>query len=449
MLSEAPIEFIRSGDQWIAYSTYGSGSLDVVFVSPLMSNIEVVVEPPQLSQIWTQLASLGRLILFDRRGAGLSDPAPVGLDESSLDKWSDDLERVLEAVGADTVCLFTFDTGAQYTLAYAASHPERVRAVALIEPWVPHAGASGGKGLADWTAGVADSFWGTGVINHTPTLATDSSSAEWWSRFERMSMSRGTARDTLRDFYLLDVRSAVPLVQAPTLIMYASGRLGSIPEMPGATSMSSATWLSSHLSNASLLEVEAGDLQWWWQPDLRTRMLAEVSKHFSGKPPAPSIDRVLATVVFTDIVDSTQQAGVEGDRRWMEIIKAHDAIAERELRRFRGKKIKSTGDGLLATFDGPARAVSFAQTFSAAVRSLGIEVRAGIHTGEIEFLENDIGGIAVHIGQRVSAQAQGGEVFVSRTVIDLVVGSGINFEDRGDFELKGLSGTWRLFSVTE
>jgi class 3 adenylate cyclase len=443
------IDFTRSGDQWIAYSTYGAGPLDVVFVSPLMSNVEVMVEPPQLSQIWTQLANLGRLILFDRRGAGLSDPAPRGSDESSLDTWSDDLESVLKAVDADTVCLFTFDSGAQYTLAYAAAHPERVRSIALIEPWVPSVGASGGDDLADWTAMVADNYWGSGVMNQTlsPVLATDPDSADWWARFERMSMSRGTAREALRDFYLLDVGSAVPLVQAPTLIMYSSGRLGPLPQTPGPSTGSSALWLGTHLPSVSLIEVEHSDLQWWWQPDLRTQMLEAVCTQFTGRPASPNVDRVLATVVFTDIVRSTERAASLGDKQWIEVIKEHDALADRELRRHRGKKIQSTGDGLLATFDGPARAVSFAQAMCAGVRSLGLEARAGVHTGEIEHRGDDIGGIAVHIGQRVSAQAGPGEVVVSRTVVDLVVGSGMKFHDRGDIELKGVPGTRRLFSV--
>jgi class 3 adenylate cyclase len=449
MLSEPMIEFTRSGEQWIAYSTYGSGPLDVVFVSPIMSNVEVMVEPPQLSQIWSHLAKLGRLILFDRRGAGLSDPAPRGSDESSLDAWSDDLESVLDAVGADAVSLFTFDTGAQYTLTYAAAHPERVRSVALIEPLVPGAGASGGQEVADWMATIADRYWGSGGINHvaSPVLAEDPESAAWWARFERTSMSRGTARNAFRDFYLLDVASVVPLVQAPVLIMYASGRLGPIPQMPGAGSGSSALWLGAHLPHASLVEVEHGDLQWWWQSDLRTQMLDAVSTHFSGVSVAPNVDRVLATVVFTDIVGSTERAAALGDARWLEVLEEHDALADRELRRHRGEKIKSTGDGLLAIFDGPSRAVRFAQAMCLASRSLGFESRAGVHTGEIERLGDDIGGIAVHIGQRVSAQAGPGQVLVSRTVVDLVVGSGLHFTDLDDFDLKGVPGKWRLFSI--
>ena len=449
MLSEPLIDFTRSGEQWIAYSTYGSGPLDVVFVSPLMSNVEVMVEPLQLSQIWSQLANLGRLILFDRRGAGLSDPAPRGSDESSLDKWSDDLESVLEAVDAETVCLFTFDTGAQYTLAYAAAHPERVRSIALIEPWAPGAGTSGGKELADWLATAAETYWGSGVINHfgSPVLAQDPVSAAWWARFERASMSRGTARDALRDFGLLDVRSAVPLVQAPTLVMYATGRLGRLRGAPGSITGSSALWLGTHLPHVRLLEVQHGDLQWWWQADLRRQMLDTVCPHFSGVSAPPNIDRVLATVVFTDIVGSTEKAASLGDKRWLEALEAHDALADQELRRHRGKKIKSTGDGLLATFDGPARAVSFAQSMCTAVRSLGLESRAGVHTGEIERLGDDIGGIAVHIGQRISSQAGPSEVLVSRTVVDLVVGSGMHFMDRGDIELKGVPGSWQLFTA--
>jgi class 3 adenylate cyclase len=218
-------------------------------------------------------------------------------------------------------------------------------------------------------------------------------------------------------------------------------------ETPGPSTASSALWLKAHLEQASLIEVDHGDLQWWWHPDLRAQMLDAVSTHFSGASAAPNLDRVLATVVFTDIVGSTERAASLGDTRWLEVLEDHDALAARELRRHRGEKIKSTGDGLLAIFDGPSRAVSFAQAMCAATRSIGLESRAGVHTGEIERTGDDIGGIAVHIGQRVSAKAGPGQVLVSRTVVDLVVGSGLQFTDLGDFNLKGVPGTWPLFSV--
>jgi class 3 adenylate cyclase len=260
-------------------------------------------------------------------------------------------------------------------------------------------------------------------------------------------MSRGTAREAFRNFFLLDVGSAVPLVQAPTLIMYSRGRLGLLSDTPEPSTGSSALWLGTHLPFVSLIEIEHGDLQWWWQPDLRAQMLEAVCSHFAGKPASPNVDRVLATVVFTDIVRSTERAASMGDRQWIGVIKDHDALADRELQRTRGKKIKSTGDGLLATFDGPARAVTFAEAMCTGARSLGLEIRAGVHTGEIEQLGDDIGGLAVHIGQRVSAQADAAEVLVTRTVVDLVVGSGMTFLDRGDIELKGVPGTWSLFSL--
>jgi pimeloyl-ACP methyl ester carboxylesterase len=230
-----------------------------------MSHVEVMVEPPELAQIWSRLSSLGRLILFDRSGAGLSDPAP-GFDGASLDAWSDDLECVLEAVGAGEVCLFTFDTGAPYSLAYSASHPERVRSVALVEPWVPNAGmGAGGTEIAELSARQVAGAWGEGMVTQTlsPALAADPPSAAWWARFERMSMSRGTAERAIRDFLCMDIRSAVPLVQAPVLVAYGPER-----ESLGATrggGTSSGRWLAENLPRTETLEVAHSDMHWWWQ----------------------------------------------------------------------------------------------------------------------------------------------------------------------------------------
>jgi class 3 adenylate cyclase/pimeloyl-ACP methyl ester carboxylesterase len=446
VLSAPKVRFTKSGEQSLAYVTYGSGPNDIVFVSPVMSHVEVMVEPPQLAQIWSRLADMGRLILFDRRGAGLSDPAP-GFDGASLYAWSDDLQAVLGAVNAEKVSLFTFDTGAPYSLVFAASHPERVRALALVQPVVPNAGSAGGEEAGKLIASLVDRSWGEGIVARlfSPAIDADPPSAAWWARFERMSMSRGTARQAMYDFSRLDVRSAVPLVQAPVLIM-DSPTYATLQGSRGNTEQA-APWLEEHLTRVERMVVDHTDLHWWWQADLRPTMLDAVSTHFTGEPASPDVDRVLATVLFTDIVGSTQHAARTGDKRWTEVLRDHDELAGRELERHRGRRIKSTGDGILATFDGPARAIRFAQALRRGCNALGIETRAGVHTGEIERLADDIGGIAVHIGQRITTEAQPGEVLVSRTVVDLVVGSGIDFNERGEYELKGVPGSWRLFCV--
>jgi class 3 adenylate cyclase len=447
VLSPPEVRFTRSGSQNLAYVTYGTGPLDIVFVSPLMSHVEVMVEPPQLAQIWSRLSSLGRLILFDRRGAGLSDPAP-GFDGASLDAWSDDLECVLAAVGAGEVCLFTFDTGAPYSLVFSASHPERVRSVALVEPFAPNSGrVSGGTKVAEFTARTMAEAWGEGVVTHTlsPALDADPPSAAWWARFERMSMSRGTFEQALRDFLCMDVRSAVPLVQAPVLVAYSPER-----EFLGATSgggTSSGRWLAENLPSSETLEVAHGDQHWWWQPDLRAVMLDAVAVHFTGQQASFDADRLLATVLFTDLVRSTEAAVAARDRRWQEILDEHDALVLRELKLHRGELVKTTGDGILAVFDAPVRAIRCAQEIKKRLVQLHLEVRAGVHTGEIERRAGDLAGVAVHLTARVMSTAEAGQIVVSRTVRDLVVGSGLTFSDRGEYQLKGFPEPWQLFTV--
>jgi class 3 adenylate cyclase len=448
MLPAPEVRFTRSGDLSLAYVTYGAGPLDTVFVSPLMSHVEVMTEPPQLSQIWSRLAGLGRLILFDRRGAGLSDPAP-GFDGASLDAWSDDLEAVLAAVGAEAVCLFTFDTGAAYSLMFAASHPERVRSMALIQPWVPNAGAAGGEEYAALASATCRRSWGedTVVQGLSPVLAADGASAAWWARFERMSMSRSTASRDVGDFYRLDVTSAAPFVHAPVLIMHSTALES--PATAIGVELDSTAWLRDHLENVELAEVTHTDLHWWWDPDLRALMLDAVNTHFTGRPASPDTDRVLATVLFTDLVGSTQKAAALGDKRWQHILDEHDALIIRELDAHRGVLVNSTGDGVVATFDAPARALRCARAIRAQLQTLKLDTRVGVHTGEVQRRGTDIAGLAVHVAARITAHANDGEILVSRTVRDLVVGSGLVFAERGEHNLKGVPESWQLFALVE
>ena len=407
MLTAAEVRFTTgAGGLTLADSVYGSGSPAIVFVSPLMSHVEVMVEPPETSQIWERLAALGSLILFDRRGAGLSDPAP-GMDGASLEAWCDDLEAVLTAAGAEQVCLFTFDSGTPYSLVFAASHPERVNSIALIEPLLPYAGAPGGPEYAAMFAELIGGGWGEGVVPRllSPKLAGDVRSAEWWARFERMSMSRGTARQSIRDYTMIDVRSAVPLVRAPVLLMGRKSPGGPAADQQPAGA-GSARWLHEHLPESELVLVDHGDVQWWWDLDLRSEMLDRTTAHFF-----------------------------------------HDAVVKRALDQQRGQFLKSTGDGAVATFDVPARALRGAGAIRDQLGAASLETRVGVHTGEIERRPDDIAGLAVHLAARIMGAARPGEILVSRTVRDLVVGSGLAFTDRGEHELKGISEPWHLFAL--
>lgn len=444
-MTAGSVRYTTSGEQSLAYSVSGSGPIDIVFVSPFMSHVEVMVEPPQLRHLWGRFESIGRLILFDRRGAGLSDPTP-GFSGASLEAWTDDLEAVLSAAGATAVSLFTFDSGAPYALMFAASHPEVVRSVALVEPLVPHAGIPGGPDYAPTVSELIGGSWGEGAVVKlmSPTLASDQSSLEWWARFERMSMSRGMARVSLRDFGLIDITDVVPLVQAPVLLMHSAR---SQPLTPAGQDPCSAHWLRDHLPRSEVVEVSHPDVHWWWDPELRAEMLDRTSIHFSGRTVTPAYDRVLATVMFTDLVGSTTTAARLGDRRWLDALQVHDALIKSEVERQRGAWIKSTGDGCLVTFDAPARAIRCAQIIRSRLGAMGLGCRIGIHTGEVERSPDDIAGLGVHIAARVMAAADEGEIVVSRTVQDLVVGSGISFEARGEHQLKGVPGTWELLAV--
>ena len=445
MLAKPEVRFTRSADQWLAYTTYGSGALDVVFVSPLMSNIDVMTEAAELCDIFSGLAALGRLVLWDRRGAGLSDPVP-GLASTCLQEWCEDLHNVLIAVGAREVCLFGLDSAAPYTLLFAATYPDRVRSIALVEPTVPFAGDFGGEADADAMAAMVDRHWGEAAVLAmlSPALVTDPATRQWWARFERSSMSRATAREAWRDFLRLDVRPAVPLVQAPVLIVRRRQ-----PMLAGRPSDVGGAWLTATLPNSHTVLIDHPDVHWWWDRQLRGFTLDEVAAHFTGQRGVSDHTRALATVLFSDLVASTERAVDLGDRAWRRLLDAHDAVVSQQIEAHGGSLVKSTGDGVVATFDMPARAVRCAAALRRHLRDIDLDIRVGIHTGEIELRHPDIGGLGVHLASRIQTLAAPGEILVSRTVRDLVVGSGLRFVDRGDHQLKGVPEPWRLLSLAD
>ena len=449
MVMEGPdTSYARTSDGvHVAYQTLGDGALDLVCVGyGNMVSIDMRDEEPHFRRFEGRLASFSRYIRFDPHGLGLSDPIAPG-SPGGVEQGVDDLVSVLDAVDSERAALFAVGGSGVTSLVAAATHPERVASLILINsyarmPWAEDYFCGTAQHVLDRfidsvldVSGEAEKSIDD-VDLLTPSLAGDPEFRAWWKRAGQRSASPASARAMLTMMYGADARSALPLITAPALLIH---RIGIV------LNVEFSRYLADHLSHARLVEMSGGD-HFPWAGD-NDALLDEVEEFLTGTRAHGETDRVLAAVLFTDIVGSTEQAVQSGDRSWHDLLDRHDKMIREELRRFRGHEIKTTGDGVLATFDGPARGMRCAQAICAGARRLGIEVRAGLHTGEIEVRGDDVSGIAVHIAQRVSAVAAPNEVLVSRTVVDLVAGSGIEFEERGGYELKGLGGTWQLFAV--
>lgn len=436
----AKTQYARSGDFSVAYQVVGEGPRDLVVVPGFVSHLEVAWEHRAYERFMDRLASFARVIVLDKRGCGLSDPL-VG--SPTLEQRNDDLRAVMDAAGSEQAALFGMSEGAAMTALFAATYPARVAGLVLYGmfargvhtddyPWAPDE--------EFWETGLASipEAWGEAVslITLAPSKLEDEAFRNWFGRFERMSASPRVTVDNLRLDMQIDIREALPVISAPTLLIHRSGDFWPIE---------GARHVAERIPGARLVELP-GENHWPWVDD-SDAVADEVEEFLTGARHAPEPDRVLATVLFTDIVASTERAAELGDRRWRELLERHEAIVRAQLERFRGRALKTMGDGFLASFDGPARGVRCARAIVEAMRPLGIEIRAGLHTGECEMMNGDMGGIAVHTGARVSAKAAAGEVLVSGTVRDLVAGSGIEFSDRGSHELKGVPGDWRLFAV--
>jgi class 3 adenylate cyclase len=442
------IEFARNGEIAIGYTVVGDGPVDLVFV-PVVSNLEVLWENPLLESFLRGLGSFSRLVVVDRRGAGVSDRYSPD-DLPPLEDLVDDIIAVIDAAGSQRPVLFGYsDTGAQCAL-LAATYPERVRGLVLYA--VTARGTQAPDYPWQWTEAEWSEYletmvagWGTQRYAEAtlplfaPSLADDPRHLAWWRRLQRVGSSPGAQLAQERVFREMDIRGLLPAVGVPTLVLH---RAGDQVELVG-----SGRYVAETIPGARLVEL-AGSDHWPWAGDQES-LVSEVARFVAElrQDEESETNRILATVLFTDIVDSTSQAAALGDRRWRELRERHDLLVRGQLARHRGREIKTVGDGFLATFDGPARAVSCARAICPAVRGLGIEVRAGLHTGEIELDGDDISGVAVAIGARVGALAAAGEVLVSSTVKDLVIGSGLDFDDRGEHELKGVPDTWRLFAA--
>jgi class 3 adenylate cyclase len=429
MPSPAPeTKYAQSDGVHIAYQVFGEGDLDLVLVNGFTTHLELVWEHEPARHYLERLASFARVINFDRRGSGLSDPVS---EAPTLEQRMDDVRAVMDAAGSDRAALLGISEGVCMSLLFAAAHPDRVTALVCVGgmarsteahdyPW-----GSPVDSLVESGTQLVGPFWGQGA------------SIEFGAPSQRASASPGMLASLVLMFLDLDVRDVVPSVHVPTLVLHR--------RYDHLVNVRNGRWLAEHLPNARLVELPGIDHITWYQDPERT--LAEIQEFLTGARHAPEPDRILATVLFTDIVDSTRTAAELGDRRWREVLEGHDRAVREALARFGGREVKSTGDGFLATFDGPARAIRGAQAIEESCEPLGLRIRAGIHTGECEAMADDIGGIAVHIAARVSALAGPREVLVSRTVRDLVAGSGIEFADRGTHELKGVPDRWQLLAV--
>lgn len=436
-------QYARSGRVNIAYQVVGDGPLDLVYVPGWVSNVELNWEEPEYARFLGRLAAFSRLITFDKRGTGLSDRVS---DDAlpTLEQRMDDLRAVLDAVRSDRAAIFGVSEGGGLSMLYAATCPERTTALITFGsfakriwsrdyPWAPTPEARAREYEH------VEREWGNmmDLAHYIPSKIHDRDYALRLATYMRRSASPSAAVTLLRMNTQIDIERVLPAIHVPTLVMHRQDDLD--------VKVEEARWLAARIADARIVEFPGADhLPWVGDQD---SVLDEVQEFLTGIRPRRSTDRVLATVLFTDIVDSTARIAKVGDGSWRELLAKHDAMVRRELGAFRGQEVNTTGDGFLATFDGPARGVRCALSIVRAARDLGLEIRAGVHTGEVELDGNAVTGIGVHIAARVAALAQGGEVLVSRTVRDLVSGSGLAFEDRGRHTLKGIPEDWQLYAA--
>jgi pimeloyl-ACP methyl ester carboxylesterase len=433
--------YAKSGDLNIAYQVVGEGALDLIYVPGWISNVELNWEEPALAHLLERLASFSRLILFDKRGTGLSDPVP--LDRlPTLEERMDDVRAVLDAVGSQQTAVFGFSEGGLMSMFFAATYPERTAALVLYgvfakRSWSPDYPWAPKPDDREREIAELERNWSERMDLDQLAPSEDDAFKDRLAAYFRRSASPGAAGALMRMNTQLDVRDVLPTIQVPTLVMHRTeDRDAKVEE---------GRWIAGQIPGAKFVELP-GDSHTLWagNPD---EIVDEIEEFLTGARRGPEPNRVLATVLFTDIVGSTEQASKLGDRRWLELLDRHHALVRQQLTRYQGREVDTAGDGFLATFDGPARAIRCASAIQGGMPGIGLEVRAGVHTGECELFADKVAGVAVHTGARVLGKAEAGEVLVSQTVKDLVAGSGIEFQDRGSHELKGVPGEWRLYSV--
>jgi class 3 adenylate cyclase/pimeloyl-ACP methyl ester carboxylesterase len=433
--------YTRSGDVNIAYQVIGEGPLDLVYVMGWVTNLEAFWQEPSVARFFQRLASFSRLILFDKRGTGLSDRVPIS-ELPTLEQRMDDVRAVMDAAGSERAALFGVSEGGPMCALFAATYPERTSALVLYGsyakrlrdpdyPWAPTLGER-----QRWYE-LIERGWGGLVDIDTMAPNADRPFREWWARYLRMSASPGAALALGRMNAEIDIRGVLPSIRVPTLILHRTGDRD--------MDVGGARYMTGMIAGSRYVELPGDDhLPFVGDQDA---ILDEIEEFLTGARHHADLDRILATVLFTDVVGSTERAAALGDKRWRDLLESYNQVIREELERFRGREVDTAGDGFFATFDGPARAIRCACAMRSKLARLGIEIRAGLHTGECELVGDKVRGISVHIGSRVASLATPGEVLVSSTVKDLVAGSGLEFEDRGVHTLRGVPGEWRLFSV--
>ena len=424
--------YARSGDVHIAYQIFGDGPINLVVVPGFVSNIENYWDEPDLARWLHRLGSYARVAMFDKRGTGMSDRVAA---LPGLDQRMDDLRAVIDAAGMEQASVLAISEGGPLSVLFAATYPDRCRAMVLYGSF-----ARARKEFVTEFLSYIDQSWGTGgsLPIFAPSRANDPGFQRWWGRFERLGASPAAAAGLMHMISQIDVSGILPSIRVPTLVIHRTEDRA-IPVKRGR-------FLAEHIPGARYIELPGAD-HVFFVGDNAGEIADAIQEFLTGSRAPVPVDRVLATVLFTDIVGSTEKAAALGDHRWRDLLENHHLTIRRNLARFRGHEVKTTGDGILATFDGPARGVRCACAIADEIRPLGIDIRAGLHTGECEMMDHDVGGIAVHIGARVASLAGAGEVLVSSTVKDLVAGSGLRFGDRGNQNLKGVPGEWHIYAV--
>ena len=439
--------YTKSSEGYVAYQVFSDGPRDLLFVTNWSTNLDAMWDEPSLAYYFHRLSAIGRVICFDKRGTGVSDPVPLG-SLPTLEEWMDDARTVMDAVGSNQTAIIGDTEGGPMAMLLAATFPDRVLALVLLNSFArwqraPDYAIGMPRATVETLVTLYERNWGqdAAILDLTgPSVADDPRMREWFIRYQRLAMPPGASTEMYSWITRLDVRSVLPTIAVPTLVLHRKDNRH--------YRLAFGRYLAENIPGARLVELPGADCYPFHTPE-GARALDDIHEFLTGVRQSPSAARELATVLFTDVVGSTDLAARIGDDRWLELRALHDEVVRRNLASFKGREIETTGDGFLATFDGPARAVHCAVQIRDAVRSLGMEIRAGLHTGEIELLDSGIGGLAVHLAARVMSVAGSGEVMVSSTLNDLVVGSGIRFEDWGSHTLKGIPGAWRLFRVAK
>ena len=435
---DAPVRYAKSGGVHIAYRVFGEGPRDIVLIPGTLSHVELLWEVPSNEHLLKRLTAFARVIVFDKRGQGLSDRVA----EQTLEERTGDVRAVMDAAGSERATIYGWSQGGPMCLMFAATYPERTSSLVLYgtfasmraEPW------SVSPERLDQFLDVLETRWGEGalVLTNAPSRRSDQAFLQWFARIERAAASPGSVLSMMRSDYEIDVRHLLATIRVPTLVLHRAG--------DELVPLRAGRYLVEHIPGARYAEIPGTD-HLVLDQETQDVIADQIEEFITGERRRLEPDRVLATVMFTDIVGSTQRAADLGDGRWRELRGSWHAVMRRELAAFRGREVDTAGDGLLATFDGPARAIRCACSVRERVRALGLRVRTGLHTGECEIVGGGMVGIAVHIGARIAALAGPDEVLVSSTVKDLVAGSGLRFGDRGTHTLKGVPEAWHLFVV--